>query len=400
MTTIATSRFVGIPGRNERFDVSNGSPVFIDAGDGNDLLGAGNVNDFLIAGLGNDLVLSFNGADFIFGDLITGETLGDGNDTIRAGDGNDYVLAGGGNDFVAGENDADVLDGGGGDDTIWGGAGADTMQGGAGNDLLFGHTSSGPNLTFTLSYAFNGRTDAADPGLSSSTIAVSADDNAADVLEGGAGQDTLFGNGGADRLDGGLGDDDLNGGAGADWLDGSHGFDYARYAGSSAGVVVRLDVGVGLNGDAQGDTLLGIEGLSGSGFQDYLIGSTTEDDLFGEGGDDWLYGQGGTDFLFGGTGSDQILGGAGADMLTGGTGNDQFWFLASDFGTNVVDQILDWGADGGFDYIRFEGLTPATLTFLNGPGYVQVSLTDVANSGTIRIFGTTVAQLDGHLVFA
>ena len=401
MTTVATNRFVGITGRNERFDLIGSTPIYVDANDGNDEIVTDGGNDFLIGGLGDDVIFAVSGSDVIFGDQITGETPSDGNDSISSSGGNDYIWAGGGQDFVNGGSAADFVDGGSGADLLWGGSGADTLQGGAGADQIYGNgPMGGGSVSYLLVFAFDGATDSALAGQSNGAFFADADDSAADVLEGGAGNDSLFGNGGNDTLDGGADSDDLTGGAGADWLDGSSGMDYARYDASATGVVVRLDVGVGLNGDAQGDVLLSIEGLFGSAFQDFLIGANTRDLLFGQDGHDWLYGQGGDDNLQGGAGTDQILGGAGADLLYGGSGNDQFWFLTADFGTSVVDEILDWGGDGAFDYLRFEGLTAATLTILDGPGYVQVSLTDVVNSGTIRIFGTTVAALDGHVIFA
>src|SRR3546814_5612601 len=81
------------------------------------------------------------------------------------------------------------------------------------------------------------------------------------VFEGGAGDDTL---------DGGNGNDTLTGGAGADALIGGSGTDTASYAGSANGVTVDLTTGTGLGGDAQGDTLSGIENLTGSNYDDTL----------------------------------------------------------------------------------------------------------------------------------
>ncbi|KGM29976.1 hypothetical protein P409_35845, partial [Inquilinus limosus MP06] len=91
-------------------------------------------------------------------------------------------------------------------------------------------------------------------------------------MTGSAFNDTLIGDGGANVLAGGSGDDILHGGAGADTLQGGNGTDTADYAGSAAGVSVNLTAGTGAGGDAQGDTLSGIENLTGSGFADRLYG--------------------------------------------------------------------------------------------------------------------------------
>ncbi len=92
-----------------------------------------------------------------------------------------------------------------------------------------------------------------------------------DVAETGrAGNDRLFGEQDDDTLDGGLGDDRLfggggndilRGGAGADRLDGGAGVDLASYFTGTAGVAASLAAGTGSGGEAQGDTLIGIENL-------------------------------------------------------------------------------------------------------------------------------------------
>ena len=108
----------------------------------------------------------------------------------------------------------------------------------------------------------------------------------------------------------------LRGGAGADELDGSGGFDTADYSTSKQGVSPRSTEGVGLFGDAEGDTLhqhrephrLGVRRrLEGDGVANLLSGGEGADTLFGGAGDDTLKG---------GAGNDRIAGGAGADILT------------------------------------------------------------------------------------
>ena len=67
----------------------------------------------------------------------------------------------------------------------------------------------------------------------------------------------------ADHLTGDDRDNGLHGGAGADTLDGGEGDDHVGYWGSDAGVTVNLATGTGQGGDAEGDTLTGIENLIG-----------------------------------------------------------------------------------------------------------------------------------------
>ena len=143
-----------------------------------------------------------------------------GNDAVYAGDGNDTIHGLGGGDILYGED---------GRDTIYGGDGVDWLYGGKNDDSLFG-----------------------------------GDDD-----------DFLFGEDGDDELDGGNSDDYFDGGAGADTLDGGNGNDTAAYYLSEEGVHVSLNPaqwpGSGNSGgDAEGDTLVNIENLIGSRYDDEL----------------------------------------------------------------------------------------------------------------------------------
>ena len=146
-----------------------------------------------------------------------------------------------------------------------------------------------------------------------------------DTVNGNDGADTLNGGEGDDILNGGEGDDILDGGPGADMLDGGPGSDTASYQNSGVGVLVRLHAAHAVKyGDAEGDTLTGIEHIVGSNHNDVLAGDGEDNLLDGGDGDDVLYGgpAGGDDMMYGGNGDDRIFGGKGNDMLTGGEGND------------------------------------------------------------------------------
>ncbi len=137
----------------------------------------------------------------------------------------------------------------------------------------------------------------------------------------------------------------LDGGFGADAMDGQAGIDTVTYAVSNRSVGARLDGGANFGG-AAGDTITGVENLTGSGFGDILVGSSGANRLDGGGGADRLYALGGDDIVIGGGGADWLYGQAGNDTLEGGDGNDTL------FGHNDSD-ILNGGAgddvlDGGF----------------------------------------------------
>ena len=171
------------------------------------------------------------------------------------------------------------------DDTLNAGNGGDTLLGLDGNDRLIGG-------------------------------------NGKDKLYGGAGNDTLLGGTGVDSLFGEDGDDVLIGGPAKDRLDGGDGIDTASYADSGNGVAVSLVLGTGAGGDANGDTLISIENLTGSEFADVLTGDNGDNALVGLGGNDTFTGNGGNDVIDGGDGIDIISGGNGRDRLTGGAGGD------------------------------------------------------------------------------
>ena len=122
---------------------------------------------------------------------------------------------------------------------------------------------------------------------------IDADDgvtNLSDYIFAGGGRDTIFGLGGADHIFGENGDDILTGGAGGDLLDGGTGVDTASYSDSGWRVTVNLITGSGTGGTAEGDTLISIEHVAGSGHDDLLIGDGGNNVLMGLSGDDTLKG--------------------------------------------------------------------------------------------------------------
>ena len=192
--------------------------------------------------------------------------------------------------------------------------------------------------------------------------------NAADSIYGFGGNDTIFAAGG---------DDSLIGGSGADTLNGGDGNDTAFYWDSTASVLVSLGsggaVGTGLGGTAQGDRLVGIENLSGSGFGDILVGGDGDNELAGLGGNDSLKGGGGDDTLFGHTGDDMLTGGAGADHLDGGLGIDTVYYTGS-LGAyvNLVENRGLWGDAWGDTFTSIENVS--------GSDYVDTVLGDNGNN--------------------
>jgi Ca2+-binding RTX toxin-like protein/carbon monoxide dehydrogenase subunit G len=160
-------------------------------------------------------------------------------------------------------------------------------------------------------------------GLDRLTFAESSADN--DTIGAAIDNVTLFATGN-DTLDGGAGNDILIGGTGADTLIGGTGIDTADYSTSANGVNVNLATSVNTGGDAQGDSLTGIENVTGSNYNDTLTGDTN---------DNTLTGGAGNDTLVGGAGNDALIGGAGNDTLVGGTGIDTADYSSATNGVTV-----------------------------------------------------------------
>ena len=152
-----------------------------------------------------------------------------------------------------------------------------------------------------------------------------------DTILGGSGIDNLFGNDGDDRLIGGSDIDFLRGDKGDDFLDGGSGEDAARYETDPSGVVVFLSTtqGVATDGYGNTDTLISIEDVRGSAFDDIITGDEVSNTIRGNGGND---------NLVGGGGDDDLIGGDGFDLLEGNSGKDDFRYgSVSEIGDSIVD---------------------------------------------------------------
>ncbi len=142
------------------------------------------------------------------------------------------------------------------------------------------------------------------------------------VILAGAGNDTLFGGAGAGHQLGEAGDDRLVGSLGADFLDGGSGVNTLDYTNSSYRVKVDISANTASGGDAEGDTILHVQNVSGSSFNDAIYGHSGVNVLRGYGGNDTLDGRGGFDTLYGYEGNDVLRGGQADDRVSGMNGND------------------------------------------------------------------------------
>lgn len=352
-----------------------------DAG-GTDTLDLGDVADPVTVDLRPGSLMELPSSTILgiaYGCAIENMVTGSGNDTLRGNEFANRIEAADGADYAQGDAGNDTLGGGAGNDTLAGGEGADSVTGAQGSD----HLDGGPGD---------------------------------DTLRGGEQADTLFGGDGddylnagkeTDALDGGVGNDTLIGALGNDLLDGGDGLDTADYSASIDGVTVNLLVTAAQQvSEATGlDTLLRIENLVGSAFDDNLTGTSSQnallgglgndtlsgdagadsldgadgndslsggmnaDTLLGGIGDDWLGGGQGTDSLAGGDGVDTLIGGLGTDLLIGGAGADRFVFRHVLDGSVNIDTLVD--LQSGVDVVE---LSATIFSAFAGSTGLQIGL--------------------------
>jgi Ca2+-binding RTX toxin-like protein len=315
--------------------------------------------DLVIAA--TSLTLVDNVEDLTLADLAGGISgIGNALDNRINGNASDNELRGlGGQDSLWGHGDRDLLWGGEGNDALDGGADDDSLYGEAGIDFLFGGTGH-------------------------------------DRLEGGAGNDDLAGEDGDDYLIGDPGQDILNGGDGND---------AATYEYSTAWVQVDLASGMGINGDAQDDTLISIRDLRGSNSNDALFGAAADDILRGLAGDDELQGREGADVLEGGAGTDRLFGQAGDDYLDGGAGDDTLYGEAGAdtyrFGVGSGnDTVVEPTDAAAIDRVELVGLNAADVSLTFSSNNLLVTVIAGGDRLTVRDhFVSTTSGIE-RLVFA
>jgi Ca2+-binding RTX toxin-like protein len=339
------------------------------------------------------------------------------------GDNFDNRLYGGaGNDLIDGggvdSNTDDHLYGGEGQDTLLGVIGIDgtfasenIYDGGSGDDSI-DFTNYGQAVTFSL---FNGDGNDTIVGI--------------ERLIGSGGDDFLKGNDAANVLNGGLGNDDLRAGTGNDLFLYTGGIDTIR-GGADSDTMDMTGFGFAVDitlSDADNAVTSGLTGSWDTGTSRVLvtlpdldvenaIGTDFDDRLRGDDAANLLAGGKGDDVVFGSGGDDVIAYGGGSDIWNGGTGRDTASFATQvdpvivnlDLGiaisgdgstvlvnlSNFEDVVGSIGADllsGDGDANRLEGLS-GDDTLRGGDGDDLLSGSDgddllVGGSGADTLYG-------------
>ncbi|MFZ1415815.1 MAG: hypothetical protein WAS73_14740 [Defluviicoccus sp.] len=282
----------------------------LDGGDGDDLLDGGIGSNFLIGGPGKDTLTGGTRGnpyeDSNFADYrnasgpVTATLAADARVTGDASVGTDRLLK---IDNLVGTAYSDRIiitpswhgsqyDGGTWFDVI-GGAGADTISGNGNTRIGFWSSPAAVRIDFAQGLAWDGfGTVDKIAGVNQ----VQASDH----------NDTLYGSNAPYES--------FRGRAGNDFIDGRGGTDRSDYLNSPRGVNVDLESGTAQDGYGTVDTLVRIENVRGSRYDDVIKGDK---------------------------GANVLDGGAGNDRLTGGQGIDRFVFAGAD-GIPDIDTIVDY----------------------------------------------------------
>lgn len=200
------------------------------------------------------------------------------------------------------------------------------------------------------------------------------------VIDAGAGNDSVTGGEAGDTLDGGEGDDRLAGGAGND----------TYYVDSSGDVVVETEGGGVDTVYSTVDMLVpvNVEAL-------YLAGAARV--ATGGDGDETLVGNETDNILGGEAGDDTLVGGPGDDALSGGTGGDRYVYTPGDGFDTIFD---DGDADGIDTLVLNRGVTIDNIAVWRLAGRPDDILLELDSGGRILILG--YAQDEGaieHVAF-
>ncbi|MEP7301797.1 MAG: hypothetical protein ABI699_09740 [Caldimonas sp.] len=346
--------------------IGNAAANVLDGGAGGDRMAGGDGSDTYVVDSAGDVVTESN-ADPATGGIDTivstfnytlgtnvenlrlvgaGPLRGTGNalgNVLHSGAGNNVLDGGAGRDTASylyagsavsvslvGQNVAQATGGSGSDtllsieglagsdfnDTLTGNAGANTLDGGRGADLMIGGDGSDTyvvdNAGDVVSETNAARIGGVDAVLSYMDYALGSN------LE----NLRLMGAGAIDGTGNGL-DNVLYSGIGSNVLDGAVGSDTASYLYANSAVTVSLAIaGAQATGGSGNDTLIDIENLAGSAFDDTLIGNAGDNILDGHGG---------------------------ADSMTGGEGSDTY--VVTDMDDVVTESEAD-PANGGVDTIN------------------------------------------------
>lgn len=237
-----------------------------------------------------------------------------------------------------------------------------TLDGGLGNDTLFGYDQN----------------DVVDGGAGNDCIL--GGNNGFDLMFGGDGNDTIEAQRDNDTVFGGRGADSINGDFGDDLIFADYGPDTVNGSGGNDSIYSGLFDGIA------------------------AFGSIGNDQLATGNGADYIDGQQDADTIFSGLGNDTLRGGDGVDALGGyfgidtyyGDGGGDFFNLTFDVRAAEYDLIMDFAA-GDFLLLPFWAPTLTAFGEYAGGAYAIVYLG--SSFYAVYAAGATAAALQAQTAF-
>ncbi len=320
---------INLTGFNERLDLKVENNTIIDGGDGHDII---------------DLTGAEKGVRVELDEIVpTDETESLVNFEEIVG--SDY------DDNLYGDALNNIISGGSGNDVIMGGFGQDLLRGESGEDFIY----------FDPGDSIDGGADRDTAILEDKNTKVSIDDtffvNFEHVILGNK-SDTL-------NLSEGL----------FFFLDGGAGIDTLNASAVGEGLSINL---------SDTSSIIGVENIKGTDFNDTLIGSSSANKLWGNAGHDTLRGGSGNDSLYGGAGNDILRGDGGSDKLFGNEGNDTIYFDTGD--------TLDGGDDQDKAILANKGVA----VNVRDDSFTNIEEVELGNKNdTYRLTGSNTRIVDG-----
>ena len=333
----------------------NAAANTIDGGSGADVMNGGN---------GNDIYIVDNNLDSI----IEAAGLGTGTDTIRTNI--DYTISNNIENLIMlanatnanGNALANVITGNGKNNMINGGAGIDLMIGLGGDDIYI--VDNAADVTDESSVGSGGK----DTVFSSVSYTLANNVEELKLLftgnlngTGNSGDNTIYGNNGNNVIDGLGGNDTVS-------------YQY----GATRGVTVNLTLTTAQNTVGAGsDTLINIENITGSAFNDTLSGDANANKINGGDGNDTIVGGGGNDTLIGGNGDDLYILSSPVGLTLVESGGQ---------GTDTIRTDVTFNLSNSTSFSNIENLTLTGTNAINGTGNSAANII-IGNSATNILFG-------------
>ena len=351
---------------------------------------------------GTDTVWAGHGHSVMWQHVEIGRLTGTGY-RLEGGAGSQQIVAnpaysstlkgGSGDDVLWGSLLDNILEGGAGDDVIRSQGGAGTFRGGEGNDqfvvskagtIIDEAVGEGTDTIWTTVNGFiaaqnveiirmSGGADSIEGTAGSEQIV--ANPSLASTIDGGYGNDTLWGSSLADTLIGNFGDDIFRGQGGADVMRGNHGHDQfvvldntviiEELAGQGYDTAWYAVSGMAMAENVERANLSGTaNGVAGNSGDNVIVGNPTLANAY-------LTGGAGHDTIYGGVAADLFRGDAGDDVLVSGGGADLFVYQAPGFGYDQIAGFVQGSAKIDF---RGSGITFGNLFLNSANGNTQVEV--------------------------